>query len=195
MSSAQYANEWALTEDASAAFGRMSNLETLVRLAPQWDVKSFTMGGPPAAGTGFLLEVEFDRSEKAVSFAGTIADYIPGRGLCLALSAPDCSVQVDIRLNAEPMGSRLRFAVAADPPPQAEDLREYDLWGRSLINYMAISRSRSPLTRAWKWFLDRWWLNMTQSGKRIVFFVVVGEAFSLVFLIAILVWWKYFSSP
>ena len=50
-----------------------------------------------------------------------------------------------IRLATDPMGSRLRFAVASDPLPQAEDLREYDLWGRSLINYLAISRSRSLL--------------------------------------------------
>lgn len=195
MSSASYSNEWALTEDAFTAFGRMSNLETLIRLAPQWDVKSFTMDGRPAAGAGFMLEVEFDRSEETVSFEGTIAEYSPGRGLRMVLSSSSCSVQMDIRLTADSMGSRLRFSVAADPPPQDEDLREYDLWGRSLINYLAISRSRFPLTRAWKWFLDHWWLKMTQSGKRIAFFVVVGEAFSLVFLIAILVWWKYLSSP
>ena len=52
---AQYANEWTLTEDTSVAFVRMSNPETLVRPAPQWDVKFFTMGAPPAAGAFFLL--------------------------------------------------------------------------------------------------------------------------------------------
>lgn len=195
MNSAHYSQQWALTEDAPTAFGRVSNIETLLRLAPQWDVKSFIMDSLPAAGAGFLLKVEFDRSEKPVSFDGTITTYLPGCGLSVVLSAPECSVQVDIRLADDPMGSRLRFTVIADPPPQVEDLREYDLWGRSLINYLEISGSRSLLSRAWKWFLDRWWLTMTQSGKRIVFFVVVGEGFSLAFLIAILLWWKYISSP
>lgn len=193
--SAHYAREWALPEDAPAVFGRVTDLGTLLRLAPQWDVTFFKMSGPPAAGAGFLFDVEFDRSEKAVSFKGEVAEYSPGSALRLALSAPETSMRVDVEIADHPMGSRLRFGVATDPPPQAEDLREYDLWARSLVNYLAISRSRSPLTRVWKWFLDRWWLNMAQSGKRIVFFVVVGEAFSLVFLIAILVWWKFFPSP
>lgn len=193
--STHYAREWAIPEDAPTVFGRVSNLGTLLRLAPQWNVTSYKMNDSPATGNGFLFDVEFDRSEKAVSFKGQIAEVSPGSALRLGLSAPGCSMRVDIQVADHPKGSRLRFEVATDPPPQADDLREYDLWARSLVNYLALSRSRSPLTRVWKWFLDRWWLTMTQSGKRIVFFVVVGEAFSLVFLIAILAWWKFFSSP
>jgi hypothetical protein len=193
--STPYAREWSLPEDAPAVFRRVCDLGTLLRLAPQWDVKSFKMSGPPAAGADFLLDVEFDRSEEAVSFKGEVAVASPGSVLRLDLSAPGTRMRVDVEIADHPMGCRLRFGVATDPPPQADDLREYDLWARSLLNYLAISRSRSPLTRVWKWFIDRWWLTMPQSGKRIVFFVVVGEAFSLVFLIAILVWWKFFSSP
>jgi hypothetical protein len=36
---------------------------------------------------------------------------------------------------------------------------------------------------------------MTQSGKRMVFFIVAGEALSLVLLVAVLLWWRFVSAP
>ena len=102
---------------------------------------------------------------------------------------------VSLRLEAADGGGWLDFFLDSAPDADPEDLREYDLWARSLLNYLGVSRSRSPFMRAWKWFLDRWWLKMPQSGKRILFFVLAGEALSFVFLVAILLWWRFVSSP
>jgi hypothetical protein len=66
-------------------------------------------------------------------------------------------------------------------------------WLKSAANYLLISRRTSLFSRTWKWFLDRYWLKMSPSGRRTVFFVVVAEGLSLLFFLLILVWLLIFK--
>jgi hypothetical protein len=193
--STPHVREWMLPAFTQRDFLPIVDLDTVLRLAPQWDVTALRMSAPPAAGAVFDLEVVHDRSERPLQFSGCIEAFTAGELLRVGLIGPDCRLRFAIRVMSEPGGYRLRVEVATEPPPEAADVREYDLWARSLLDYLKVSRSRFWPARAWKWFLDRWWLRMTQSGKRMVFFIVVGEAFSLVLLVAVLLWWRFVSSP
>ena len=65
---------------------------------------------------------------------------------------------------------------------------ELNLWLKSVANSILISNRTSLFSRAWEWFLDRYWLKMSPSGRRTVFFVVAAKGLSLVFFLLILVW-------
>lgn len=190
-----YNREWLLPIADRSELELFADLETVLRLGPQWDVKSLEMEGPFAQGSKFVLGVEYDRTEAPVSFTGKVEEFTPGKGLRIVMQAQEHRVDFSASLSDNPSGALIAFRIAAVPPPVIEDLREYDMWARSFVNYVKISASRKPFTRIWKWFLDRWWLKMTQSGKRLVFFIVVADGFSVAFLAAILLWWKYFSGP
>lgn len=190
-----YNREWILPSADQFEIELLADLETVLRLGPQWDVKTLKMEGAVAQASDFVLDVEYDRAETPVSFAGKVEEFTPGKALRLVMQAQEHSVDFSVNLSESPAGTLIAFRIAAVPSPVIEDLREYDMWARSIVNYIKISASRKPLTRIWKWFLDRWWLKMTQSGKRLVFFVVVADGFSVVFLAAVLLWWKYFSGP
>ncbi len=191
----QYFREWVLTVSDTAILRLFSDLETILRLGPQWNVKALRMDGPMAAGRTFELDVEQDRTETDISFSGHVKSFVPAKVLQLVLESSGHSVDFTVRLTERAQRNVISFHVSSVPPPALEDLREHDLWARSVVNYLQISDSRSPLTKIWKWFLDRWWLRMTQRGKRLVFFIVVADGFSVIFLVAILLWWKFFSSP
>lgn len=193
--SVPYNREWILPAADQPGIDLLADLETVLRLGPQWDVKSLKMGGPVAQNRDFVLGVEYDRTEAPVTFSGKVVEFTSGKALRLVMQAQEHSVDFSVDLSESPAGTLIAFRITAVPPPGVEDLREYDMWARSFVNYVKICASRKPLTRIWKWFLDRWWLKMTQSGKRLVFFVVVADGFSVVFLAAILLWWKYFSGP
>jgi hypothetical protein len=190
-----YTREWILPGGDRSQIELLADLETVLRLGPQWDVKSLKMEGPLAQRREFVLDVEYDRSETPVSFSGIVEEFAPGKALKLVMQAEEHSLDFSVNVTESPGGAVIAFRIAAVPPPVIEDLRDYDMWARSFVNYIKINASRKPLTRIWKWFLDRWWLKMTQSGKRLVFFIVVADGFSVVFLAAILLWWKYFSGP
>jgi hypothetical protein len=192
---APHVREWLLPAFTRRDFLPIGDIETVLRLAPQWDLSALRLEGPPVAGSAFELAVEHDRDERALTFAGRIEAFAPGETLQLELDGPGLRLRLAIRVLTESGGSRLRVEIDSDPPPGPADLREYDLWARSLLDYLRVSRSRAWPTRLWKWFLDRWWLRMTQSGKRMVFFIVAGEALSLVLLVAVLLWWRFVSAP
>jgi hypothetical protein len=190
-----YTREWLLPFRDGQKIELFSDLETVLRVGPQWDVKSLKIEGPVARDSNFSLDIEYDRTEAPVSFAGKVKEFTAGKALRILMQAQEHTVDFSVNLSDHPGGTLIAFHISAVPPPVIEDLREYDMWARSFVNYVKISASRKPLTRIWKWFLDRWWLRMTQSGKRMVFFIVVADGFSVVFLAAVLLWWKYFSGP
>jgi len=191
----RYSREWTLPLSGSSAFGLLADVEKVLRLGPQWNVKELRLNGSMEADAAFELDVEYDRSEQAVSFAGKVEELIPGRNLRLALSAPEQQLDFSLRIAEQTDGSLVSFSISTTPDPSPEDMQEFDLWARSILNYVTICNSKSPLSWAWKWFLDCCWLKMSQSGKRVVLFIVVGEGLSLLFLVAILLWWKYLAPP
>ncbi len=190
-----YARQWTLTPSVPAGASLLNDLEKILRLAPQWNVKSLRIEGSLGADRDFELDVEYDRSGTEISFSGKVEQFIPRNALGIVLTSPAQKVDFVMELTDRPHGRLVSFHIRSLPPPAVSDLREYDLWARSILNYLKISESRFLPVRMWKWFLDRWWLNMTQSGKRITFFIVVSEGFSLVFLVALLLWWKFFPIP
>jgi hypothetical protein len=188
-----YTRNWNLPCGERAEKDLFGDLETVLRLGPQWNVKALRVQGHVEAGASFECDVEYDRTEEFVTFVGTIDSFEPGRRLMLRLTSNrieiDFSAQLTDYLNEKVVG----FRISSIPPPTRQDFYEFDLWARSFVNYVKISESRSAVSRAWRWFLDRYWLKMPQSGKRIVFMIVVADGFSVAFLLALLLWWKFFS--
>lgn len=156
-------------------------------------------GSTTGSTTGFELDVEYDRTEAVATLAGRVDDYRPGEFLSLRVDgtgeAQGSGLTLVVQATAVPGGHLVDITVESVPAPQRQDLLEYDLWARSILNYMNVAGSRSLGARIWKRFLDRWWLTMSQSGKRMVFFIVAGEAISLAFLVALLLVWKYIYTP
>lgn len=190
-----YSRQWVLTVSDEVANAVFCDLETILRLGPQWNVKTLRMDGPMEPGRTFELDAEHDRSEELLSLSGRVKAFTPGKALHLLMECSQQTVDFSVRLEDREQGKLISFLVSTVPRPVLEDLREYDLWARSFVNYLKISQSRSPFSRIWKWVLDRWWLKMSQAGKRLVFFIVIGDAFSVIFLVAILLWWKYVAGP
>lgn len=65
-------------------------------------------------------------------------------------------------------------------------LRNEDVpyWLRGLQNYMAMETGRG---RFMKWFLDRFWLRMTPSQRRIALIVLIAEGIGLAAFIAVVI--------
>jgi hypothetical protein len=186
----QNAEEIPLTK--AQVFSFFSDLEKWFRLNPQWNVLSYEAEPPLAQGKSFTLKVEYDRSEMKVEYRGIIEE----------LEAPDL---LKVRLEGDPpremtievrdarFVSLLKYREPKEYQITAHEQRELNLWLKSVSNYIQISHRTSLFSRVWKWFLDRYWLRMSPSGRRTVFFVICAEGLSLVFFLLILGWLLIFK--
>ena len=133
------------------------------------------------------MEVEYDRSEVRVSYEGVVEEFEPPDTLKVKLegAAPR---EMIIEVRDARMVTLLKYREPKEGPLSEHEQRELKLWLKSVSNYIQISHKRSLTSRLWKWFLDRYWLRMSPSGKRTVFFVVCAEGLSLLFFLLILGW-------
>ncbi|MHC1745133.1 MAG: hypothetical protein AB9873_19180 [Syntrophobacteraceae bacterium] len=165
----------------------LDDLERWFRLNPQWMVHSFSCDSPIQTGARFELNVEYDRSEVRVSYAGYVEEIIPGRSLTVALTGTDSRT---LTIEVVPAGdlSFLKYREVRESEPTAHEKRELNLWLSAVANYVSVSNRSTLRSRLWKWFVDRVWLKLSPSGRRTVFFVVAAEGLSLVFFLLILLW-------
>lgn len=168
-------------------FAFFSDLEKWFRLNPQWQVISFQGEPPPREDGAFALEVEYDRSEQKVAYRGLITAVEPVLSLSVRLEGDDVR---EMNIEVLPTLTRpvLKYWEVTERPLSEKEQLELVLWLKSVANYILISQRTSLFSRAWKWFYDHYWLKMSPSGRRTVFFVVVGEGLSLVFFLLILAW-------
>lgn len=187
-----YAQQWALDISDKPISNLLNDHEKIIRLSPQWDVKEIRTVGGVEPNPDIELDIEYDRTETPVSFKGNINKSLSPDRLKIFLTSQSNSLDFTIEASDLLNKKLLSVRIESFPEPDINDIREFDLWARSIVNYLKVSASRRWHIRLWKTFLDRWWLNMTQSAKRITFFIVVSEGFSVIFLVALLFWWRYF---
>lgn len=169
-----------------------SDLEKWFRLNPQWHVLAYTGEQPLAAESGFTLKVEYDRTEQTVEYRGRVTEFQPPRELTVLLEG-NGRRELTIEVRDARITSILKYREISEQPSSPREQMELNLWLKSVANYIQVSHRKSPVSRIWKWFLDRYWLKMSPSGRRTVFFVVAAEALSLVFFLLILLWLLLFK--
>lgn len=173
-------------------FSFFYELEKWFRLNPQWEVLSLENGERAKENERFNLRVRYDRTEKEVLYKGTVEEFRDNQ-ITIRLDA-EAPRLITVKLNdAENGMSILSYEEVSDVELHVEEKINLNLWIKSVADYILLSRKKTLLSRTWKWIVDKIWLKMSPSGRRIAFFTVVAEAASLVFFILLLVWLLIFK--
>ena len=186
----QNAEEIGISKEQIFAF--FSDLEKWFRLNPQWNVLSYEMEQPLERGKSFTLKVEYDQAEREVLYHGVVEELDPPDVLKIRLEG-DFPREMTIEVRDARYVSLLKYRESRETPFSDHEQSELNLWIKSVANYITLSPKTGFYSRAWKWFLDRYWLKMSPSGRRTVFFVVFAEGLSLLFFLLILVWLLIFK--
>ncbi|MFP5213222.1 MAG: SRPBCC domain-containing protein [Acidobacteriota bacterium] len=168
-------------------FSFFSDLEKWFRLNPQWNVLAFEGDSTPRPGSTFTLKIEYDRAEKEVEYRGTIEELTPPETLTVNLEG-EYPRRMTIEVRDARYVTLLKYREPQEQALSDHEQRELNLWLKSVANYIQVAHRKSPFSKLWKWFLDRYWLRMSPSGRRTVFFVIAAEGLSLAFFFLILLW-------
>lgn len=170
-----------------------NNIERLLRLNPQWGVLSIQGDLTAAKGSQFVINVLYDRSEKEIKYDAKIEEYIEGELITIRLDADFMSRFFSFTVIDDGDASVIKYNETGSGEPQVEKKREIFLWLRSIANYITIQEKKTLFSRVWKWFLDKVWLKMSPSGKRIALIVVISELLALLFFILLLIYLLIFK--
>lgn len=169
------------------------DFEKWFRLNPQWEVLSLENGKNTEKGSQFNLSVKYDRTEDQVKYKGIVEEFMEGNRLTVRLDAETprlITIKVD---DADQNSSILSYDEAGDKEPTIEEKRELSLWVKSIGNYILLSRKSVLWSKIWKWFVDRIWLKLSPSGRRIVFFIVISEVAAFAFFLLLILWLLIFK--
>lgn len=165
-----------------------NDIERLLRLNPQWGVISIEGDLRAAKGAQFVVNLRYDRSEKEVIYKAKVADYIEGELISIRLDSDLMSRFFSFAVIDDGVASVIKYNETGCGEIQAEEKREIFLWMRSIANYITIEEKKTLFSRLWKKFLDKVWLKMSPSGKRIALIIVISELLALLFFILFLIY-------
>jgi len=161
-------------------------LEKWFRLNPQWEVLSIERACHIKKGDRFGLRVRYDRTENLVNYDGVVEELIDGRLLSVRLNAENLR-RITVHFGDKGDTSILRQEEIMENEGSPMDQGELNSWLKSVAWYLVLQNKNTPWSKFWKFFMDRLWLRMSPSGRRIVLLIVIGEAAGFIFFLLFLI--------
>jgi hypothetical protein len=155
--------------------------EALFRLNPEWEVLAYA---------GDALRVRYERSEAEADYRVVRADR-PGEGASIELVGEPAR-RIDLTWRADGDGRlRLDYREAFAAPPDMERGAELTMWLRAFAGYLALTAGGGRKPRVMRWLLDRIWLRMTPTSRRVSLLIVGMEALALLLFVAIVLVYRF----
>ena len=161
-------------------------LETWFRLNPQWQVLSVEGVHHIKKGHRFLLKVRYDRGNEAVSYDGIVEDFVDGGTLSVRLNAKKPKY-VTVYCADKGGRSLLQQEEVVENEPSETDREELASWLKSVAWYLMLQNKNTLTSKIWKFFMDKVWLKMSPSGRRIVLLVVIAEGAGFIFFLLFII--------
>ncbi|MDI1472346.1 MAG: hypothetical protein QMD43_04185 [Thermodesulfovibrio sp.] len=169
-----------------------TDLEKVFRLNPQWSVLFFERKIKNDPTSNFTLKVRYDISEREINYSGSIIDFNPQQ-IIIKLDG-EISRIISLKMTEiTDQKTHIAYEETCNEEISTSEKRNIHLWIKSIANYIQITQRKSIFSKIWLKIIDKIWLRLTPAGRRIVFFIVVAEIASLIFLIFILISWKIFK--
>lgn len=163
-----------------------NHLETWLRLNPQWQVLSVEDAHLREKGHRFPLEVRYDEGDEAMAYDCVVEAVPDGHRFSLCLNGKRRR-SINVCCTVEGGKTVLRQEERGEEEPSEADRKDLDSWVRSVAWYLVLQSRNTLAGRIWKGFIDRIWLRMSPSGRRVVLIVLMAEGASFLFFLLFLI--------
>jgi hypothetical protein len=178
-----------LSASAEDLRDRFPTLDTWLRLNPQWSLLSLK---PGADRDDLDLSLRLDEDDRDEAYQARFASADGNRPPWRLELVQNGSIRaIDLELSALDRTCELilRDASVADNDGPART--NMALWLRATADYILLSASPRWRARLSKWLLDRIWLRMNLTGRRVVILIFAYELVGLALLVAWLLWERF----
>ncbi|MCX8070149.1 MAG: hypothetical protein N2738_06565 [Thermodesulfovibrionales bacterium] len=163
-------------------FQCITNISNLFLLNPQWHLIHLQKPESLNSGDAFIIKVKYDRTDREEEIKVKIDSYVEPSLFSMTLVC-DNSRKIVFNLSQQDEITKIEYKETKEDDFSIEEKREIIYWIRSIGNYYFICKSKTPWGRLWRYFVDKCWLKMSPSGKRMLLFIVIFEILTLLFLV------------
>jgi hypothetical protein len=151
--------------------------ETWFRLNPEWEVLEFADG---------QLKLRYERSEAEVVCRPASADFSATGGTVLFDTDPPRRIVLSWLPEGDGV-THLSYRETFAAPLEDARRAELNLWLDAAAGYLAIAARTDRKGKFMRWLLDRFWLRMSPTSRRVSLLIVGMEALALLLFIAVLI--------
>lgn len=169
----------------------LTNLDLLFRLNIEWHLKKNNFKPLSEGEEKFYCELVSEKDDKRMTCEVTTFTDFKNKTLEMEVKNGGKRKFYFKISDVDRNKSKIEFEEERETEIDEKDKIRLNLWVKSIINYASLSESRSIFSRIWKGFLDRVYLKLSPTGRRIVFLVVISEIFALLFFIVLLLFYLY----
>jgi len=162
--------------------------EAWYRLNPEWEVLELRRDAQ-----AHHLKVRYDRSEQEAEYCRPAsADFGHGGGRIDFESVGSRRIEITLTPQGE-QATRIDWCEAFGEPLETARIAELNLWLDAAAGYLAFAARSDRKARLAKWLLDRIWLRMSPTARRVGLLIVGMEALALLLFIAIVIVYRFFG--
>lgn len=156
--------------------------EAWYRLNPEWEVVSLDK-----QGDSHILKVRYERSEQEAEYCRVAsADFSQGRGTITLTGHTTRTIALTLSPLSETQ-TRIDWRESFPEPIDTARLAELNLWGDATAGYLAFAARKDRRARLARWLLDRFWLRLTPTARRVGLLIIGMEGLALLLFIAIVI--------
>lgn len=179
------------------AFKVLSDLNVILRLSPYWSLKELKplTEGPVKEGSKYEATIEYYGKDITETHGLEVIELLSNKKISFKVEEGILK-EISFNIEKDSDGIRLahRFLIDSDDEAILKGTRsELVFWLRSVGEYLKLAEGKTLWKRFFKWFMDRVWLRLTLSERKIAIIVTKISILELVLLLILVLAWNLFK--
>ena len=178
------------------AFNVLSDLDKILRLSPYWSLKALKpfSTGDIREGGKYEATIEYYGRELTETHGLEVIEFLKNRRISLK-AGNGLLKEIRFALEKKNAGIRLtqQFLLQSEDGPLLQGTqRELSVWLRSIGEYIKLAGGKTLWKRFLKWFMDRVWLKLTLSERKIAGIITKISIIEILLLLLLVILWNLF---
>ncbi|MBI3377314.1 MAG: hypothetical protein HY035_02770 [Nitrospirae bacterium] len=182
----------------ATAFKVLSDLNVILKLSPYWSLKELKSisGIPIKEGSRYEATIEYYAKEITETHGLEVVEYLQDKKISFKVGNGVLK-EINFIIEKNNTGIQLTHQFLIDSIEDETVLKgtknELFYWLRSIGEYLKLAEGKTLRQRLFKWFMDRAWLRLTLSERKIAIIVTKISILELVLLLVLIVIWNLFA--
>lgn len=181
-----------------AVFDQLCSIEKVFRLNPHWIIRRFEVSSGGELRLDSTIDAEFEdySTGDVYRLEGRCTLFEQARMFVLEYAGSP-KIRTKVFVAEADAGSRITIEETYGDEEDDDRLqwhrRQLEFWVRSVIAYLRLLATPGLRAGVTRWFMNRFWIPATPSGRWISIIIFKLSVVELVIIVAIIVAWALFS--
>ncbi len=179
------------------AFQVLSDVNLILRLSPYWSLKKFKpfLEGTVRTGSRFEATIEHYGKELTETLTLEVIEFYNNEKISLRVEEGSLKqINFLIENNSEGIKLTHQFILESEDDSVIKGFEaELHYWLRSIGEYLKLAGDRSLYKKPFKLFMDKVWLRMTLSERKIAIIMATISIIEIILLLVLVLAWNLFT--